>query len=181
MKQTLILLGLAAGVICDSSIKHRLGQIKAKTLAESEQAQCSCMIPPGAVGYNPSYLSQGTYSNWAHGAAVSQGQTVQTIPDVAQTEEAKYEACECSEAASQSSANGSIGKHYQVQGAIEVTEEVSYYEAGSSSASANGASHKQSACVVNNLNNTNSGAPTPCSSVCLTPSTSGASGAVYHL
>lgn len=34
MKQTLILLGLAAGVICDSSIRSRLGQVKAKTLAE---------------------------------------------------------------------------------------------------------------------------------------------------
>jgi hypothetical protein len=34
MKQTLILLGLAAGVICDSTIKQRLGQVKAKTLAE---------------------------------------------------------------------------------------------------------------------------------------------------
>jgi len=34
MKQTLIILGLAAGVICDSAIKQRLGQVKAKTLAE---------------------------------------------------------------------------------------------------------------------------------------------------
>ena len=36
MKQTLILLGLAAGVICDSGIRHRLGQVKAKTLAETD-------------------------------------------------------------------------------------------------------------------------------------------------
>ena len=57
MKQTLILLGLAAGVICDSGIRNRLGQVKAKTLAEADQLQqCSCTIPPGAVGVNPSTL-----------------------------------------------------------------------------------------------------------------------------
>ena len=47
MKQTLILLGLAAGVICDSGLKQRLGQVKAKTLAEVDQ-QCSCALPPGS-------------------------------------------------------------------------------------------------------------------------------------
>ena len=71
MKQTLILLGLAAGVICDSSVRTRLGQVKAKTLAE--QGVCDCAIPPGAIGYNPSQLGQGIYQNYEHSGAASLG------------------------------------------------------------------------------------------------------------
>jgi hypothetical protein len=109
MKQTLILLGLAAGVICDSAIKQRLGQVKAKTLAEQT---CSCSLPEGSGSGSLPGLSQGTYSNWAHGASVTQGQTVQTIPSVASTETVLAADCECSSSAASSAAEGSIGKHY---------------------------------------------------------------------
>jgi hypothetical protein len=108
MKQTLILLGLAAGVICDSAIKQRLGQIKAKTLAEQS---CSCTIPGSGSGSLPG-LSQGTYSNWAHGASATQGQTVQTIPSVASTETVLAADCECSSEVQASAASGTIGKHF---------------------------------------------------------------------
>ena len=112
MKQTLILLGLAAGVICDSSIRTRLGQVKAKTLAE--QGACDCAIPAGAVGGGIGNLGEGTYYTYEHSASAASGETVQTIPNVAQTETTISQSCACSEEASQSSANGNIGKHYEV-------------------------------------------------------------------
>lgn len=166
MKQTLILLGLAAGVICDSGIKHRLGQVKAKTLAE--QAACSCAIPTDALsGITGAALGQGSYQTSSSGASVMQGVTVETVPDVAQTETVLSENCECSQNSQQSAAGGNVGKHFEVAGAIEVTEEVSYQQTGSFSASGNGASHKQAACVVNNVNGTTSGAvASNCASSC---------------
>ena len=111
MKQTLILLGLAAGVICDSAIKQKLGQIKSKTLAETSQT-CDCTIAPGSGSGSLPGLSQGSYSNWAHGASVTQGQTVQTIPSVASTETVLAADCECSSSVQSSAAEGSIGKHF---------------------------------------------------------------------
>lgn len=72
MKQTLILLGLAAGVICDSSVRSRLGQVKAKTLAEQADA-CNCVIPPGAVLGGVGNLGQGSYQTYEHSASASQG------------------------------------------------------------------------------------------------------------
>jgi hypothetical protein len=110
MKQTLILLGLAAAVICDSGIKQRLGQVKAKTLAETSQA-CDCTLPPNGSGSLPG-LSSGTFNHWAQGASSTQGQTVQTIPNVASTETVLAAACECSSAIESSAASGTIGKHY---------------------------------------------------------------------
>lgn len=177
MKQTLILLGLAAGVICNSGIKHRLGQVKAKTLAEQES--CSCAIPLGALdGVTGAALSQGSYNSFANGASVSQGVTVQTIPDVAQTENVITEECECSQNSQQSAAAGNVGKHYEVAGAIQVSEEVSYTQTGSFSASGSAASHKQAACVVNNVNGTSSGSGVgQCASVCST----GSGSATIHI
>ena len=100
MKQTLILLGLAAGVLCDPTIKSRLGQVKAKTLAEQDLASapaCTCAIPAGAVGVNPTGLNQGVYNTWEHSAAATVGETVQTIPDVAQNEVQVSQTCACSQ------------------------------------------------------------------------------------
>ena len=180
MKQTLILLGLATAVICDSGIKQRLGQVKAKTLAEQS---CECSIPLGAVGgINPTGLSQGTYNSFATGASTSLGQTVQTIPDVAQTETVVSEACSCSEGSSQSTATGTIGKHYQLAGAIEVSESVEYGEVGGYSSSGSGSSHKQAACIVNNANGTTSGSGSGnCASACLVSSGNGAASASYSV
>ena len=165
MKQTLILLGLAAGVICDSSIRSRLGQVKAKTLAE--QAACECVIPPGAVlGGTPS-LGSGSYQTYEHSASAAVGETVQTIPDVSQTETTVSQECRCSEQSSQSSATATVGRHYEVAGAIEVGEEVMYTSTGSSSASSNGVRHKQAACNVNNVNGTTGAGNNACPSVCV--------------
>lgn len=175
MKQTLILLGLAAGVICDSTVRSRLGQVKAKTLAE--QDQCSCVIPPGSVLGGVGNLGQGSYNTYEHSATATSGQTVQTIPDVAQTETTISQSCACSEQSSQSIANGNVGRHYEVQGAIEVGEEVFYQAAGTSTASSNGVRHKQAACTVNNVNGTLPGGPgSNCPSVCVQGNTATFSG-----
>lgn len=61
MKQTLILLGLATAVICDSSVRTRLGQVKAKTLAEQTAETCTCAIPLGAVLGGAPALASGSY------------------------------------------------------------------------------------------------------------------------
>lgn len=169
MKSTLILLGLAAGVLCDTTVRTRLGQVKSKTLAEqANAATCACAIPLGAVGGETPSLSFGTYNSFAHSAAATTGETVQTVPDVAQTETAVSQACACSQNSEQSTASGSVGRHYAVTGAIEVGEEVFYSATGSSNAASNGARHKQAACVVNNVNGTTgAGAGNNCPSVCV--------------
>ena len=151
MKQTLILLGLAAGVICDSSVRSRLGQVKAKTLAEQA---CDCVIPEGAIIGGSGNLGQGSYQTYEHSASASSGTTVQTIPDVTQTETTVSNTCSCSQEASQSLASATVGRHYAVTGAIEVGEEVMYNSVGTSSASTNSQRHKQAACTVNNVNGT---------------------------
>ena len=75
MKQTLILLGLSAVAFANTGIKNRLGQVKAKTLAE--QASCSCTIPADALsGITGAALGQGAYQTYSNGASVMQGETV---------------------------------------------------------------------------------------------------------
>lgn len=169
MKQTLILLGLAAGVICDSSIRSRLGQVKAKTLAEQEA--CTCSIPAGSVLPGGPQLGSGTYQTYEHSASASLGETVQTIPDVSQTETTVSQNCQCSEQSSQSTATATVGRHYEVAGAIEVGEEVMYSSVGTSTASSQGLRHKVAACNVNNVNGTVGSGNGNCPSVCVQGST----------
>ena len=70
MKKTLILVALvAASVTANSSIKHRLGQVKAKNLAEQEASNCPCndtfnLPPPG----------QGIFNGFGQSASVSQSE-----------------------------------------------------------------------------------------------------------
>ena len=67
MKKTLILVALvAASVTANSSIKHRLGQVKAKNLAQQsadEACPCNTTFSLPAPG-------QGVFNGWGQAASV---------------------------------------------------------------------------------------------------------------
>ena len=62
MKKTLILAALVALGLANPSIKHRLGQVKAKTLAQAEakQLDCDCELS-GDIGSGFPSPGQGVY------------------------------------------------------------------------------------------------------------------------
>ena len=169
MKQTLIILGLSAVALAHTGLKTRLGQVKKNTLAEQS---CSCSLASNSTGAGLPSLGSGTVNGWAQGAAVTQGETVSTIPDTEVTEQANSECCSCNTGSQSAASSATKTRHYDISGSISIAESVEWAESGNSSSSSAGEARKQSTSVESNESNSGSGAPNGgCVTVCASNNT----------
>jgi len=164
MKQTLIILGLSACAFAHTGLKNRLGQVKKNTLAEQS---CSCSLPSNGTSGGLPPLGSGTVNGWAQGASVTQGETVNTIPDTEITEQANSECCSCNTGSQSAASSATKTRHYDITGSISIAESVEWAESGNSSSSSAGEARKQSTSEESNQSNANQGAPNGgCVTVC---------------